>query len=275
MSDPAALGRSLPLSRSVARTVALAARRATSSLRPLPDFLVIGAQKAGTTSLYDVLTGHPDVLPARTKEVQFFSLDYDRGESWYRAHFPSVAARQRRRITGEATPYYLFHPLAPQRTQALLPRAKLVVLLRDPVVRAHSHFVHSRRLGFEPLTSFRDALDAEAERLAGGSDFWHQHASYVSRGRYALQLRAWLEVYSREQVLVLRSEDFFADTAGTASSVARWLGLSDAGDLQGAASNAAPGGRPDLEPGLADRVRESLAKDARELVELLGPRFSW
>ncbi|HEX9782521.1 MAG TPA: hypothetical protein VGA56_07280, partial [Opitutaceae bacterium] len=104
----------------------------------MPDFIILGAQKAGTTSLYAYLLEHPQVLPARKKEVHYFDLRYERGERWYRSHFPSQRAMQARGrslgnrvITGEATPYYLFYPRAPERVASVVPNAKFIVLLRD------------------------------------------------------------------------------------------------------------------------------------------------
>src|SRR5215470_750369 len=135
------------------RSARFAARRATASARALPDFLIIGAQKAGTTSLYAYLTAHRDVRPAGRKEVHYFDLGFtagaELGEGWYRSMFPLRArlALDGRRTgrpvrTGEASPYYLFHPAAPQRAAALVPEARLLVLVRDPVERAWSHYRH-------------------------------------------------------------------------------------------------------------------------------------
>src|SRR5436309_16134274 len=107
----------------------------------LPDFIVIGAQKSGTGSLYAYLNGHPDVAGARVKEVHYFDLHYHRGVDWYLDQFPDEAAA-RPRCTGEASPYYLFHPHAPRRAFDLVPDARLIALLRDPVDRAISHYHH-------------------------------------------------------------------------------------------------------------------------------------
>src|SRR5947209_1159841 len=140
--------------------------------RALPDFLIIGAQKAGTTSLYRYLAAHPDIVASTRKEVHFFDINFWRGEWWYRSLFPLRRRLQRRpplrnrpAITGEASPYYLFHPFAPERAAQLLPDAKLIVLLRDPVERAWSHYRHEVANGRETMT-FPDALAAEPARLA-------------------------------------------------------------------------------------------------------------
>ena len=103
-------------------------RLATAPVRTLPDFLIIGAQKSGTTFLYQLLVQHPHVKPAFVKEVHYFDLEYRKGVNWYRSHFPLQMRNSREYITGEASPYYLFHPHAPRRASAVVPDAKLVVL---------------------------------------------------------------------------------------------------------------------------------------------------
>ena len=180
-----------------------------------PDFLGLGVQKGGTTSLDAMLRQHPDVLLPDRKELQFFSLHYSLGEAWYGAQF---AAAQPGQCCGEITPYYLFHPLAPARIQDLLPDVKLIVLLRDPVERALSQLFHSKRLGVEPLEPEQALLaevqrlrDAEAVIAAGDRHQGHQEHSYVARSRYELQLARYEALFPANQMLLLRSEDFFDD----------------------------------------------------------------
>ncbi len=216
-------------------------RLASAGLRALPDFLIIGTQKGGTSSLYQYLIQHPDVLPAQKKEVHYFGWEYAHGEAWYRAHFPLRASMRVRRtlrraqpLTGEATPYYLFHPHVPRRVADLVPQARLIVLLRNPVDRAVSSYLHQVRQGREPL-SFREALERENERLAVEAERMasdplynsqaHRHFSYRSRGLYADQLEAWFAVFPRERFLILRSEDFFKDTPSTYAQAVDFLGL--------------------------------------------------
>ncbi|WP_329108878.1 sulfotransferase domain-containing protein [Micromonospora sp. NBC_01699] len=197
---------------------------------PLPDFLVIGGQRCGTTSLYHYLAAHPSVRGATGKELQFFSLHHGRGLRWYRAHFPTLAPGEH---SFEASPYYLFHPSVPARIAADLPDARFVALLRDPVQRAYSHYLHTRSYGAEPL-SFVDALDAEEERLAralrDGPDtrtahFALRNHSYATRGRYAEQLERWFTHIPRERIHVARTEDLNTDPAGTYAEILRFLDL--------------------------------------------------
>ena len=180
-----------------------------------PDFLGLGVQKGGTTSLDTMLRQHPDVLLPDRKELHYFSLHYSLGEAWYGGQF---AAAQPGQCCGEITPYYLFHPLAPGRIRDLLPEVKLIVMLRDPVERALSQLFHSKRLGLEPLEP-EQALVAEVQRLrdaeaviaAGGRHRSHQEHSYVARSRYEFQLARYEALFAPEALLILRSEDFFED----------------------------------------------------------------
>jgi hypothetical protein len=178
-------------------------------------FLGLGAQKAGTTTLHSWLERHPQLFLPECKEVHYFSLNYQFGWPWYEAHFhPGLDAGLR---CGEITPYYLFHPAAPRRIAESLPDARLIVLLRDPVERAISHYFHARRLGFEALT-LRDAIDQEQHRLSGaeavlaspsGRHLAHQEQSYISRSDYPEQLDRYHASFADEQLLILRSEDLF------------------------------------------------------------------
>src|SRR4051794_22945776 len=148
--------------RKVLRGTLRAYGRATVALRPLPDFLILGAQKAGTTALYAYLRWHPEITGPSFKEVSFFDRHYANGERWYRAHMPA----RRRSLVGEASPSYLFHPLAPERVAGLLPEARLIALLRNPVARPSSNYQNEVALGGEPL-SFEEAIGREDERMEG------------------------------------------------------------------------------------------------------------
>ncbi len=216
--------------RKVARNVVWTFGRATARWRSLPDFLVIGAQKAGTTALYAYLRWHPAITGPSWKEVSFFDRHWARGEDWYRGQFP---LRHAGKLVGEASPSYLFHPLAPERARAVVPGARLVVVLRDPVARAYSHYQHEVALGREPL-SFDDALAAEEERTRGEVDrlvsdprafsrAWWDH-TYAARGLYAEQLERWLDVYPREQLLVVTNDELGERPGETYGSILAFLG---------------------------------------------------
>jgi hypothetical protein len=219
--------------RAVLRNAVWSYGAATWPLRPLPDFLIVGAQKAGTTALYAYLRWHPAILGPSWKEVCFFDRHYERGARWYRGQFPNALRRQLaarrdggRSLAGEASPSYLFHPEAPARVAALVPGVKLIALLRNPVDRAYSHYQHEVALGREQL-SFEDALAAEEARLAAepevGGWAWSEH-TYFARGLYAEQLERWYACFPREQLLVLTTEGYAADPAATYARVLDFLG---------------------------------------------------
>ena len=195
----------------------------------LPDFLGIGTQKGGTTYVYELLKQHPQVFMAAPKEQHFFTLHWQQGLDWYKNQFSLATSDQ---ICGEVTPYYLFHPEAPQRIHSLMPEAKFIVLLRDPVERALSQYFHSRRLGFEEL-SLEDALAAEPQRLGDSDEVLasgrphksHQQHSYVSRGRYEQQVSRFKQFFSDQQLLLMRSEHLFDQPDAAWEKLLEFLGL--------------------------------------------------
>ncbi len=210
-------------------------RNILSGLRTTPSYLVIGAQKAGTSSLYQTLNEHPQLIPAREKEVHFFDLNYPKGIAWYHDHFPLSTGKNQQ--TGEASPYYMYHPLAAERVCNYNPAMKLIALLRNPIDRAYSHYHHIRGYGLEDLTSFEAAIEAEHLRLEGldqelrsGNQevsLRHRHWSYLSRGCYAQQLNTWLAHFPREQLLLLTSESLFDQPDESLQSCFEFLGLDE------------------------------------------------
>jgi hypothetical protein len=216
-------------------------RQRTAALRMLPGFLIIGAQKSGTTTLYNYLNQHPAVGRSFTQEVHYFDLNFQRGLGWYRAHFPTVFHQRLTKLqsgieplTGEASAYYLFHPHVCWRVRQTLPEVRLIIVLRDPTERAWAHYLHNRR-AFEPL-SFEDAIGQEEERLRGESlrllrdesatSFTYREYSYLSRGVYVDQIRAWTSIFPREQIHIVCSEDLlFKDPAAAVDGVQNFLDL--------------------------------------------------
>lgn len=172
-----------------------------------PDFLCIGAMRAGTTTLWDMLGRHPRVwMPTVRKEIHFFDNrdgGWDKGLDWYAAHFDAAPADA---VAGEITPNYLFFPEACPRIAETLPDVQLIVMLRDPVKRAWSHYTRSRRKGFERLP-IMEALDAEADRLATTDHAPRAQFSYVARGRYVEQLQRFEAAFGRDRMLVFCLEE--------------------------------------------------------------------
>jgi hypothetical protein len=264
-------------------------RRLTARGRILPDFIIIGAQRCGTTSLYNYVADHPDVASAFMKETHFFDLHFAKGLGWYRAHFPSAVHRQtvqllrhRRLFVGEATPYYLFYPHAARRVRAVVPNAKLIVLLRNPIDRAYSHYHHEVSMGFE-TASFEEAIAREeavlpeetAKVLAneGYRSFAHFHYSYVARGLYADQLESWVKLFGRDQLLIIKSEDFYANPSMVLGQVLQFLGLpawtSDTFRKYNLAHYA------NMEPVTRERLAAFFRLPNQKLHEFLGVDFGW
>ena len=264
----------------------------TSGLRGLPDFMIVGAKRGGTTSLYNYLLEHPGVLPLfparqHIKGAHFLASNFHRGTRWYRSHFPTAAYRRLRGrggpvAVGEASPYYLFHPLAAERAASLVPDTKVIVLLRDPVERAFSHYKERVRHGAEPL-SFEAALEREPERLAGEaerivrepgySSFAHEHHSYVAQGRYLDMLPAWLEHFERERILIMPSEDLYANPQATVDRVTAFLGLPGWRLRSRTRHNYHPAADMRLET--RQHLRALFAPHDRDLADLLGMRLDW
>lgn len=242
----------------------------------LPCWLCLGTQKGGTTTLQQLLGKHPQVFLPTCKEVHYFSLHYSRGLPWYQSHYATAEGR----CCGDITPYYLFHPQAPWRIQALLPQARLVVLLRDPVARTLSQYFHAQRLGFEPLP-LAEALAAEAERLQGsepvleaadGRHHSHQEHSYLARSRYELQLRRYEALFAPDQLLLLRSEDLFAQPEATLQRITHFLALEPltlpSGAMQPA--NAGCGEASGVDAEALQNLRQALAPTYATMAERYG-----
>jgi O-antigen/teichoic acid export membrane protein len=275
--------------RAAARSAIRSYGMATAGSRPLPEFLVIGTKRGGTTSLAAYLHDHPDVAPmfprqAVPKGVRYFDDHFERGTRWYRSHFPSRWARRGSppKIAGEATAHYLFDPRAPARAAELVPDARILVLLRDPVERAFSHHRERTRQGVERL-SFDDALRAEDERLDGELEhmvadpryvsFNREHFSYRSQGCYVEYLPAWIERFGRERVLVIVSEDLYDDPAREYHRALAFLRLRPHDPVYEAHNYRPLTSRMDL------RAREELdaffAPYTRELERFLGVELPW
>lgn len=261
-------------------------RLARPSSGGLPDFLILGAQRSGTTSLYNYLALHPEIARSFAKEPQYFSTKWSKPESWYRAHFEAArttAGGTTGRLNFEATPYYLFHPHAAARAARVVPHAKLIVLLRHPVDRALSHYQHNAERGLEELT-FDEAVEREPERLAGevqrmlGDAGYisraHKLYSYIARGRYAEQLENWMAWFPEERFLILRSEDFYAETDKVYAQVLRFLGVSEWRPTS-FANFSKRHARSTLDPDLRARLVETFAPHNERLADLLGRDLAW
>lgn len=245
-----------------------------------PDFLIIGVQKGGTSSLFSWLGWHPSVRLPVDKEIHYFDYNYSRGAEWYRDQFPAADLPV---LSGEASPYYIFHPLAADRIARDCPEVKLIVLLRDPVARAYSHYMMERKRGNEPLGSFIKALEAEESRLKGEAgriisgetvfNFNHQVYSYASRGLYHCQLERWFHLFSRDRFLLLKSERLFSDPRAELLRVYRFLGLDPV--VPEALTPENTNEYLPMEPEAARWLKDYYREDADRLKALAGAGFDW
>jgi len=242
----------------------------------LPDFLIIGAQRCGTTSLYEYLNSHPNVIPASQKEIHFFDYNFNKGISWYKSQFRSGG------ITGEASPYYIFHPHSSSRIAKFLPKVKLIILLRNPVDRAYSHYHHEVRIGKENL-SFEEAIQEEKTRLSGELDkmindesyfsFNHQHFTYLARGKYVIQLKSWFEKFSKEQIFILESEIFFKEPNKILKQVFEFLNLPQKSDI--ATKIFEKGSYVPINKDTRKNLVDYFKPHNKRLYQFLGREFGW
>lgn len=251
----------------------------------LPNVLVIGAQRAGTSSIYRYLGSHPDVAASLRKEIEYFSTRMAMGERWYRAHFPLL---RRPQVAFEATPDYLLHPLAAARAAERIPDLKAVALLRNPITRAFSQYGHQRRLDREPL-GFMEALMAEPERIAGdldrlATDRDHPGVEvrvhgYMERGRYAPQLQRWIDELGSERIHVIRTEDLWSDPEGTYTGLLDFLGLRHVlpASLGANFSYVGEASKPEtsMPPEAEEYLRRRLGPEIESVELLLGRSMGW
>jgi len=203
---------------------------------PLPDFLIAGVPKAGTTALHAALAPHPELFLSAVKEPKFFLSDGPPPSTggpgdvqtyqehvWRRDDYEALFAPAPAGVRlGEATPFYLYDTDAHVRVKAFIPSARLILLLRDPVDRAHSNWTHLWNAGLEPEADFLAACRAEPERRAAGwAPFWH----YVGLGRYGRQIQHLYRHFPREQVLLLRYRNLKDTPAETLDRVCAFLGV--------------------------------------------------
>lgn len=272
------------------RAVSVQVGTVTASRRQLPSFILVGAQRAGTTSLFRALMSHPLIYSANYhKGVNYFDVNYERGLSWYQGHFPTVASLRRRTrgasgepITFEASGYYMFHPCAAERLARHLPDVKILAMLRDPVERAYSAHKHELARGYE-TEQFERALEMEDERLAGQVErmladpgyqsFSHRHHAYLRRGQYAEQLSRLGRFFGEDRIHVIESESFFQEPEETYGRVLDFLEL----------PTVMPGrfdrwnGRPSAPMSAATRarLRSHFSSHDASLAEMLGREPAW
>lgn len=199
-----------------------------STLAPsYPDFLIVGQQKCGTTSLYSYLVKHPQILPALKKEIHFWNENLDLGQDWYLSHFPAISSGSGY-ITGEASATYLDAVHIAPKIAKILPDIKIIVLLRNPVDRTISHY-HMRSRDRNESASMQEAVFSGIVARDSGSGIKPigsgQDNRYLAGSRYVELLRQWMSVIPRDQFLVLRSEDLFMNPMEVVNRTFDFLGV--------------------------------------------------
>lgn len=268
----------------------------TAADRPFPDFLIIGTKRGGTTSLFNYLIRHPGILGMYPqvrgkKSTDYYFADKNKTARWYRSHFHANTYRKilstrlaYRPLSLEASPYYLWDPRVAGKVARQAPATKAIVLLRDPVKRAWSHYQERSQNGIEPL-DFPSALEAEDERLDGElnrmledpayhSTAWDWY-SYRSRGEYLWQIRNWTQHLSRDNLLVIFSEELYADTQATVDRVCAFLSLPTFTLPTTQTYNAAQRATDSIPDQEAKALRRQFRSHDQELAEHLGKQLPW
>ncbi len=268
------------------------ANRKRQADRPPPDFVIVGAQRCGTTSLFRALSRHPAMMPnvMDAKGVHYFDTSYHQNAAWYFAHFASRGERDRhavkvghRAIVGEASPYYLFHPAGAERMAQTIPHAKIIVLLRDPVKRAISHHLHMVFEGHESVEDIDKALDLESGRLEGIEQRLvedrsfvsrpHQHYSYMARGHYAAQLERLYAHFDRENVLVMATEKLIGDSESSLSMIQSFIGLEPDPAIELEKRNASTKFEP--RPETLKRLADEFTESNKRLSKIIDIEIPW
>ncbi|MGV6827640.1 MAG: sulfotransferase family protein [bacterium] len=260
--------------------------------RVLPNFLIAGAPKCGTTSLFSYLCDHPGIIPPIVKEVNYFNdpRAFQHGEKWYRTHFPRVSEMHSTEqllgyppITGEGTPSMCLHAHA-MNAHALLPDARIIMILRNPTERTYSQYQHQLRKFRRESLSFWDALQAEESRIAAdvlNNEHNPQEVGrplrrwgYVYKGKYIDQIEFWLKYYPRDQLLILNFEQFIQDPSSTCIRVADFLGLPEHNFQIRRALNTG-GYKEDMEPRCREFLDNTFRPYNQRLFEFLEEDWGW
>jgi len=288
------IGKIMPLKQMIPRWVTTPAlkliwiyQQATWRSRSLPEFIIIGAQKSGTSSLFYYLNQHPQLLPSNKKEVHFFdgglnhnTNNFKKGLVWYRAHFPLKRVISNRDRTFEASPLYIFNPLVPKRIFDLVPKVKLIAILRNPTERAISHYFHEKRAGRESLP-IMEALLEEEKRLKSvianeeyKSDIFI-HYSYKSRGLYKEQIERFLNYFPWGQILILSSEEFFSEPEKTLRQVFEFVGVDREFKVKDLKPRNMGTNKSEVNPDVYRYLNDYFMNHNQALYTLLGKNFGW
>jgi len=254
----------------------------TGPLRLLPNFIIIGAMKSGTTSLYYNICEHPCVKPASYDEIGYFDVNFHLGKNWYKSMFPTVIEKQRilskfgKFQTGEDTPFYFWNKDAAKRIHNMLPEIKLIIILRDPVYRAYSQYNNGVRDGLEKL-SFEEMLQVEMKNLEEDPsniyEKFFKSRSVLVKGIYAEQLKIWYSIFKKEQIHIISTEELSTNAEITMNSVYDFLELPKHKIMKSKKMKSMK--YPKMEQKTKEIISEFYKPHNKKLFELIGKEFNW
>lgn len=249
--------------------------------RMLPQFLIIGAQKSGTTTLFRYLLTHSKILKPIMKEINYFDEFYHKGWNWYRMHFPFSKPGH---LTGEASTSYLFSIHAPQRIKEHLPNVKFIVLLRNPIERAYSHYYHELRNGNETITDFNTAIEKESERIdknyhrmTRDSSFYDPNVrrfAYIKKGIYADQFERWFVYFKPCRFKIIESNRLFKNPKDVVNEIADFLEISNEFNFEPKIYNLGKY-KNNLDQNIYNKLREFYTPHNERLYRIIGERYDW
>jgi len=247
-----------------------------------PDFIIIGAQKCGTSTMFHHLNKHPNIFMPRKKELHFFDENYSQGLAHYLKYFSNKRMSSTTFCTGEASPFYFFHPLAASRIHQHFPEIKLILLLRNPIDRAYSQYQHMKRKGRISI-SFEQAIALEPEILKNRkdaffadenhSDLIYRRFSFLARSRYSEQLPAWFMHFGEKQILIIKSEDYFKNPNDTFEQVFEFVGVQPFEIILSKEHKNSE--YPRMKSETREQLQEYFEPFNQELYQLTGRDFGW
>ena len=255
-------------------------RLLTASKRSLPDFIIVGEAKCGTTSLYNYLENNSMLNSPIKKEIHYFDYKYSKGERWYKAHF-GIKGTLNNVKTGEATPYYFFHPKALSRISKDLPNVKIILMVRNPKDRAISSFYNNIRRNLEPLNNFSDAIIREDKLLATtlekvkstDFDYNHKYHCYMERGLYYKNYERLLKHFDQKNIFVLEFDEFFSDLENQYKGVLDFLKLDKNQNIENKIHNKGSYKEADL--AIIKKLDNFYEQPNNEFYKMIGKEFNW
>lgn len=257
----------------------------------LPDFYIIGGQKCGTTSMFEYLSQHPSIFPAVAKDIRFFDKYYYKGVDWYKTYFPSKTEefiqqffRKNSIKTVDATERYLEHPLTAKRIKKITPNAKFIVLLRNPIDRTFSHYGMNVDRNMETL-SFEEALSKEdyrinkkLEKMELDKSFYDDkyfRFGYIDRSIYVNKLKKWFSMFSRDQFLIIQTEEFLQNTDSIYQKTLKFLGVKKWTLNEFKQYKKRNYKNPQMSTETRKRLNEFFKPHNQQLFDLIGTKFDW